>query len=463
MATRESVTDELARFVSATPSSQVPAAAREAARRAILDTIGVALAGSREPVARIVVEELLGSAPSPVGTATVIGRAVRASPTDAALANGVAAHALDYDDTNHDLRGHPSTTVLPAALAAVELAGGGGADLAEAYLVGIEVVGRVGRALGLSHARAGFHSTSTAGVLGAAAAGARALGLDLARTAAAFGIAASSAAGLRSNFGTMTKSLHAGHAARDGVAAALLARRGVTAHPDALPGLVAALCPDGDDDAAAMRNPGHPWEAVTPGIAVKKYPCCNRGSRAADAILDLVRAHSLRPADVREIRVRMPAGQVDELGRVGPMTFPRPRSGLESKFSMPYVMAAAVVDRGLRLAAFTDEGVQRPDARELLDRVRPENRTDDVDAVEVVVHTVGGQRLAREVIFTRGDPRGGEPLPWDELVTKFADCASAVLDPTTTARVAELVGALDGVPDISVLTTVLVGAVPSRA
>jgi 2-methylcitrate dehydratase PrpD len=212
-----------------------------------------------------------------------------------------------------------------------------------------------------------------------------------------------------------------------------------------------------------MRNPGHPWEAVTPGIAVKKYPCCNRGSRAADAILDLVRAHSLRPADVREIRVRMPAGQVDELGRVGPMTFPRPRSGLESKFSMPYVMAAAVVDRGLRLAAFTDEGVQRPDARELLDRVRPENRTDDVDAVEVVVHTVGGQHLAREVIFTRGDPRGGEPLPWDELVTKFADCASAVLDPTTTARVAELVGALDGVPDISVLTTVLVGAVPSRA
>ncbi|HEX3650973.1 MAG TPA: MmgE/PrpD family protein [Pseudonocardiaceae bacterium] len=446
-----SITADVAAFVSATPSADIPAGVRLAGVRSIVDTLGVLLAGVTEPVVRI----MAGLVAPATGPATLLGLGRRASATDAALVNGTAAHAVDYDDVHSHVRGHPSACVLPAALAAAEHARLGGAALLDAYLIGIEVECRVGRAIGPSHAAAGFHSTATLGVLGAAAAAARALGLSTGQTSAALGIAASSAGGLRCDFGTMAKPVHAGHAARDGVSAALLARAGVTAAPDALSSFVAAYCADGD--ITAIGVPGQPWEIVDPGMAIKKYPCCNRGHRALDAVLEIVRRHDVRAEDVESIEIGMPAGQVDAAGGVGPMTYPRPATGLEAKFSMPYVVAAAVVDRGLPLAACTDDGVRRPVVTALLPRVRPVNRADDGDHVEVVLTTRAGHAHRSVVRFSRGDPRGGEPLDWAEVVAKYADCASTVLTPDAVGRSAALVRLLDSLDDVGELTGALVG------
>jgi 2-methylcitrate dehydratase PrpD len=445
----ESATARLAAFVSAPPVAPEPV--RAAGVRSVLDTLGVLLAGLAEPVVRSVADTL-GREPGP---AALVGRGRRVAAPAAALVNGVAAHAIDYDDVHSHVRGHPSACVLPAALAAAEHAGRSGAGLLEAYLVGIETAARVGRAVGPSHAAAGFHSTATLGVLGAAAAAARALGLDAAGTEHALGIAASSAGGLRRNFGTMTKPLHAGFAARDGVTAALLAQAGVTAAPDAVDSFVAAFCPAGDGDLAALGRPGQPWEILDPGLAIKKYPCCNRGHRAVDAVLALVAEHDLTPDRVAAVAVRMPAGQVDAAGRVGPMTYPVPRTGLQAKFSMPYVVAAAITHRGLPMAAFTDPAVHDPGVTALAAKVRPVNRPDPADLVQVVVSDVDGGRFDREVRFTRGDPRGGEPLSFADVLAKYVDCAGTVLDPAAVDRSAALIRDLESLPAAGDLTKAL--------
>lgn len=447
-----SITDDVATFVTATPATAIPADVRAAGLRSVLDTLGVTLAGTAEPVVRIVAAELAGTA----GPATLLGLGRATGAPEAALVNGTAAHAIDYDDVHSHVRGHPSACVLPAALATVEYAGSTGGGLLDAYLIGIEVACRVGTALGPSHAAHGFHSTSTLGVLGAAAAAARALGLDRATTSAALGIAASSASGLRRNFGTMTKPLHAGNAARDGVVAALLARAGVGAANDVLASFVAAFSP-GDGDPGAIRGFGEPWAVVDPGMTIKKYPCCNRAHRAVDAVLDIVRALDVSAADVAAVEVRMPAGQVDAAGHVGPLIHPVPHTGLEAKFSMPYVVAAAVVDRGLPIAAFTDDGVRRPEVRELLARVRPVNRADAGDHVEVVMTLRDGRTCGRIVRHARGDPRGGAPLGRDELTAKYADCASLVLGPESVASSVGLLERLDSLADVRELTAALSG------
>jgi 2-methylcitrate dehydratase PrpD len=411
--------------------------------RSVLDTLGVLLAGVGEPVVRAVATELAG-APGP---ATLLGLGRQARATDAALVNGTAAHAIDYDDVHSHVHGHPSACVLPAALAAAELGGGSGAVLLDAYVIGIEVACLMGRAVGPSPS---FHNTSTLGVLGAAAAAARALALDSAQTAAALGIAVSSASGLRSNFGTMTKPLHAGYAARDGLAAALLARAGADATKNALESFVDAFGPGGVIG-------GDPWAIVTPGMAIKKYPCCNRGHRAVDGVLDIVTALDVLPEQVGSVEVRMPNGQVDAEGRVGPMTYPRPRTGLEAKFSMPYVVAAAVVDRGLPIAAFTDDGVHRTQVQDLVARVRPVNRADADDHVEVVLTCRDGRTARRVIRFTRGDPRGGAPLGSDEMLAKYTDCAGSVLSPAAVDRSSALISRLADLEELSELTAILAG------
>ncbi|HEY3872095.1 MAG TPA: MmgE/PrpD family protein [Actinocrinis sp.] len=448
-----SVTGDIAAFVSETPSAAIPAEARQAGIRSVLDTVGVLLAGLGEPVVRIVAAELVGGP----GPATLLGQGRTASAADAALFNGTAAHALDYDDVHSHLRGHPSACVLPAAFAAAEHAGLTGAGLLDAYVIGVEVECGIGRAFGPSHAARGFHSTSTLGVLGAAAAAARALGLDAGETAAALGIAASSASGLRRNFGTATKPLHAGNAARAGVVAALLAGAGVAAAPDIVESFVDAFNSDDDGAPDAIGRLGAPWAIVDPGMSIKKYPCCNRGHRAVDAVLDIVRALDAAAGEVAAVEVRMPAGQVDPDGRVGPMTYPVPRTGAEAKFSMPYVVAAAIVDRGLPINAFTDDGIHRPAVQDLLAKVHPVNRDDTDDHVEVVMTLHDGRACGRRVHRSRGDPRGGEPPGLDELTAKYTDCASVVLPPEAVAQSMSLVLRLDSLPTVSELAAALSG------
>ncbi|MFQ5933470.1 MAG: MmgE/PrpD family protein, partial [Dehalococcoidia bacterium] len=225
------ITESVADFILETRLDDVPGEAIIQAKRAILDTLGVALAGSREEPSRIVLEfvqERGGRA-----TASIVGAGLRTDCLSAALVNGTMAHALDYDDVNDAMMGHPSAPLVPAVMALAQEVGASGERALEAFLVGFEVECKLGLAVGHSHYVKGWHATSTLGTMGAAASAAKLLGLDKRCTQMALGIAASMAGGMRQNFGTMTKPLHVGHAARSGLLAALLAQKGFTASADA--------------------------------------------------------------------------------------------------------------------------------------------------------------------------------------------------------------------------------------
>src|SRR5215468_7288011 len=230
-----SFTADVATRVAKLEFDDIPADVVELVRQCTLDWFGVALAGSREPAAEIVLAAALEEAPSIAdGGVTVVGRADRLPASMAALVNGTASHALDYDDVNAAMNGHPTVPVLGALLALAETRPTAGRDLVCAFVAGYEAENRVGRALGSAPYQRGFHATGTLGTLGAAAACARLLGLDVDTTAVALGLAATQAAGLKSMFGTMSKPLHAGKACANGLLAARLADRGFTAHPAAI-------------------------------------------------------------------------------------------------------------------------------------------------------------------------------------------------------------------------------------
>src|SRR6185503_876784 len=284
-------TSMLAEFVAKSRHDDCPEAALEAGRRAILDCLGVMLAGSAEPAARILQQVALAEGGLPL--ATVVGAGRRTGAVWAALCNGTAAHALDYDDTNFALMGHPSAPVLAAALAAGELATADGRAVLHAFLLGFEVETTLAEVINPAHYEHGWHATCTLGTLGAAAAAARLLGLDAGQTRHALAVAASQSSGLKENFGTMTKPFHAGHAARSGVLSALMAREGWTASERAL---------------APLATLAAPWKILTTGVAVKPYPSCACTHSIIDSALELRRVEGIRPDEVEEVTVGVAAG-----------------------------------------------------------------------------------------------------------------------------------------------------------
>src|SRR5215467_1477668 len=319
-------------------NARPPDSARQRAAAAVCDTIGVALAGAVEPAARIVRSVMDGG-----GRCCVIGTPRRAGAADAALANGVAVHALDFDDMCFVSMAHPSCALAPAALASAEWADASGRALLDGYIAGFELECRLGAVMNPRHYHSrGWHCTSSIGTLGAAAAASRIMGLTHDQTAHALGIAASLACGLKENIGTMTKPLHAGMAARNGVTAALLARSGFTASEDALTGpqgYLAAMDSGGsaEDFARAVIDLGTRWEISDTGISVKLYPSCAATHPPLDAMLDLVRDHKLTADDIDAIDV--------EVDTMTPrlLIYDRPQTGLEAKFSLPFCAAAAMV------------------------------------------------------------------------------------------------------------------------
>jgi len=244
------------------------------AKLAILDTLGVTLAGAHEPCAQIVSRVL----PASGGECLIFGTDRHAPPLDAALVNGTAAHALDFDDVSNSLGGHPSAPILPALFALGEILDCTGRDFITAYVSGFETETRIARGVNFHHYEKGWHPTATLGVFGAAAACCHLLQLDQAKTAQALAIAASLASGIKANFGTMTKPLHVGHTARNGLFAALLARDGFTANTGAMEhkqGFLEFFNGAGNFDAAKiLADWGRPYDIVRPGLGVKQHPCC---------------------------------------------------------------------------------------------------------------------------------------------------------------------------------------------
>jgi 2-methylcitrate dehydratase PrpD len=434
-------------------SARPTADARRPAAVAILDTVGVTLAGAPEPASRIVQDMVAAEGG---GACAIFGTAVRASLGGAALANGTAAHALDYDDMCFVSLAHPSAPLVPALLAVGESTGASGAELLDAYIVGFEIETRLGGLMNPRHYQRGWHCTSTIGTIGAAAAVARLLRLDAAAAGHAVAIAASEASGLKENFGTMVKPLHAGLAARNGVHAGLLARGGMTASARALDGPQGFLqAMDGRHVATgdALADLGERWEIVETGITVKLYPSCAGTHPALDALLDLRRREGFVAADVEQITI-----DVDSITPTI-LIYERPASGLEGKFSMPFCAAAAVVFGRVGLETFdaptlSDEAVtaimRRVTMRvdPMLDGIGPA-----LTQARVSVRLRDGRTLTQYANGARGYPE--RPATVDELDAKFLQCARRALPEASCQRALETVRQIDQLADVRGLTATL--------
>lgn len=414
------LTRELAHFVAEHGDDVSERAGREVAR-AVLDLLGVMLAGSREPAARLMLDYARGHGS---GAATVVGGGgIKLAEPLAALVNGTAGHALDYDDIGL-AAGHVSTAIVPAALAVAETRGSSGRELVTALALGYEVTHRLTRVYGDNLAGPyafGYHKPSIYSVFGATAAAARLLGLSAAQTVHAFGIAASQAGGLRVNFGTMTKPMHAGNANRTGVEAALLAAAGFTASEESLEGRYGwheVVCRGGGSLGAVVGGLGADPLALEEGMIYKAYPCCGANHYAIDGVLHVLAAEQLKADDVAELTVAIHGPYLDDV-----LVYPWPRTGLEGKFSLAYCAAAALVDGVVGLGTFTDEHVAGLAAAR--GRVWVVAAPDlDKTTARITVRTVDGRSVQHTHTSLRGSLE--TPFTWADLGAKFLDNCAGV-------------------------------------
>ncbi|MCA3185305.1 MULTISPECIES: MmgE/PrpD family protein [unclassified Cupriavidus] len=390
--------------------------------RSLADTYAVAVAGRGEhaPLAALAYLSRAGLLHNHAGQgASLWGRTERAAPEIAAWWNGIAGHVLDYDDVTVPMRGHPSVVLWPALLALAEDRGLMGDRLSSAFTVGMEVIGKLSRAMALPHYAAGWHSTATIGALGAAVACCHLLDLNASQIVHAIGIAVAQAAGTRENVGSEGKSFQAGHANAVAVRAASLAEAGFEAGPGALDGPNGFLALYAGDDAPHDWLAGlgeAPLELRRSGLDVKQYPMCYATHRALDAVLALRASHDIRLADVERVEI------TTSHGALVPLVHPNPRTGLEGKFSMPYAMAAALKDGAIRLTSFVDASVQRPDIQAFFPRVRATESAGPATPrwAEITITLRDGRQLHQRVQTLRGSAQ--QPMDAAELAAKLDDC-----------------------------------------
>ena len=459
------LTATLAAFLRDTTLADVPPEALDTAKKAIADTCAVILAGAGSEVAPPLLRYVAHSGER--GASPILGSGQTAAPELAALVNGTFGHALDFDDVLSLMPAHPSAVILPALWAAPCPNPLTGSALIEAYILGVEVGGKIGLAITVGHYNRGFHGTGTLAIFSAVGALAKRYHLDLATTRTAFGIAASMASGLQRNFGTMTKPLHTGWAARSALAAVQLAGSGFTAAPDVLEapaGFFAAYGVEASRPEAAMEQLGHPWVMVDPGLALKRFPCCYAAHRGMDGVLQLRHRLGLTADTLERLVCRMPPGGMRVL------TYPHPKTGLEGKFSLHYALAAGVLDGQYTLWSFTDEAVNRPPIQALYPRLSvaedPRCTGDDPlletrssgsrGVVEVEAVRTDGQRATVRIARAPGHP--SRALTWDDIAAKFLDCAThARITPGKAERAFGLLKRLETCADVHEVLTLLHG------
>jgi 2-methylcitrate dehydratase PrpD len=445
-------TRNIAKFII---SCSPPPEARARAAMALCDTVGVILAGIQESAAAMVRKTITSESN---GSCSVLGTSMRSSADEAAMANGVAAHAHDYDDMCFVSLAHPSCVLVPAILAAGETVGASGRDVLNAYVAGFELEGRLGLVMNPRHYHErGWHCTSSIGTLGAAAAASRLLGLDADGVTHALGIAASAACGLKENLGSMVKPLHAGMAARNGVMAARLAKAGFIASAQTIEGpqgYLAAM--DSQKPAAALLDAvadlGSRWEVLDTGVTVKLYPSCAATHPPLDAVLTLKQRHALNADNIAAIDV-----EVDSMTpRL--LLYDRPSTALEAKFSMPFCMAAAIVFGHPGIETFAASHIQDPRIQKLIPAVTLRvNTAYDASAplsqANVTVKLKDGREVAEHADGARGYPgRVSE----EELGTKFLSCARRSLSEAEAVRALAALRAVELITDVGELTKLFV-------
>ena len=446
----QNYTEQVARFVAEAAIEKFPAEVVAAAKTAILDCLGVALAGSREESARICAEE--ARMEQAREEASVWGQGFKSSAGLAALANGTAAHALDFDHGVY--LGQPTSGVIPSVLPLAETLHASGRELLEAYIAAFEATAKIAKSIP-EEGRGGWHSAGTLGTLGATLSCAKLLKLDVSKTRVALGIATSMASGAACNYGTMTKPLGSGLAARNGVLAASLAQKGFTASSNALEsatgffGSYISLPPD----PAPLEELGRSYE-LTQGLKIKPYACGGLSHNAIDAILEMREQDGIRADAVESIRIEVAKHAYERL------VFSVPRTGLEGKFCVGYLLARALINGKISLDDFTDAAVREQPMLEFAKRVQLQLNTDLADTSErrpskVEVRLKDGKTLSRYVEYSKGGPQA--PLTSQELKTKFIDCAKRVIDDTAMRGVLEHVDRLDSLEDIGPLCGLLLG------
>jgi 2-methylcitrate dehydratase PrpD len=460
----ETLTGYVAGFTANTRFEDVPAEVNELAKMSILDGLGLALSGSVAESGHIVRAHLEGLG-GVSGESSVLGTSMRMPPRFAAFANGVAVHADDYDDTQlavapdrvYGLLTHPTAPVLPAVLALAERDHRSGRDFLTAYQVGIEVECKVSEAINPRHYQHGFHSTATCGPIGSAAGVSNLLGLDAQKAATAFGIAASMSAGLRENFGTMTKPFHAGRAAESGVVAVDFASRGFSATDIVLeaPRGFFQAAGGGYDEQAIQGKLGNPWNFGSPGISIKPHPCGSLTHPGMTEMLRLIRANDIKPEQVAKVSVGTNSNMPNAL------IHHRPHTELEAKFSMEFCMAILLLERRGGLAEFTDEVVNRGDVQAMIERVdfgvHPEAEAAGYDKMTTIIEIElnDGRKINGRADFGKGSP--ADPMTYDDVADKFRGCADFAKWPTANAdAVVDAVRNVESIADMRELTALLV-------
>ena len=441
-------TERLCRFVADTTYADLPDDVVDHATRMVLDSLGVTLAGTETEAATIARAAKTGVGVD-AGPARVPGTALSGTPRDVALATGVAAHALDFDDVHHRMGGHPSTPVLSALLPVAEAASASGADLLTAFVLGVETETTLADVLNPGHYERGWHPTAVLGSVGAAVAVGKLHGLDARRLRWAVGIAASEAGGIKANFGTMTKPLHVGNAARTGVEAAALAAEGFTASETSLEATFGGFCDlfegdPGHDFADHLDQLGSPWGLLDPPVGFKPYPCCGSAHGAIDAAIAVRDRHEFDVADVDRVTVEAHPRRLDHTND------PAPETPLDAKFSTQYCVAVALLHGDVWLDHFEEAAVGRPATRSLLDLVDVTANREAFEGREWgarVTVVAGDERHAAEV----DAPTGGaeNPLTGDELEEKYRRCVADTLDDERARQSLATLADLADVPDVS--------------
>ena len=442
-------TESLAQYVVETELRDIPRKAIDTSKLVILDALGVTLAGSLQPAAKIITDYVRDAGAAP--RAGVIGTNLRSETSLAALANGTMAFILDYDDNLHG-----STHTLPAALALGEEIGTSGKKLLEGYILGRDVCFRLDAAFDAGRRRnrggptsRGWFAGGTTGTLAAAAAAGKVMSLGPKQMATAFGIAASSTGGLRRNFGSMAKALQTGNAARNGVAAVLLAKRGFTADQNILEaplGLANALCLDGECDWSAMTEDLGKYFYMEQLPTVKRYPTCSPAHRPIEGILELRRQHPFSHEDVESIECDL---HVRSLCRTDP------QEAIAGANSMPFILAVALLEGKVVVEQFTNEKIHDPLVRNVMNKIshvplkRESGQPEPPDLITVkfrngATHTI--EVSERHTLKTKS-----------EIYAKYMDCATMALSRDRAERLSDLVDRLEALSDVSILMNLITG------
>src|SRR5467141_1364893 len=457
------LTEYVGKFVWQTKYEDIPGEVIELGKKSILDSLGLALAGSKAQSGALCRQylETIGVCD---GKSTIIGSGRKTSPRFAAFVNGVSIHADDFDDTQlavakdrvYGLLVHPTVPVLPALLALAERGGVSGKQLTLAYHLGVEVECKIAEAISPRHYQDGFHSTGPCGPFGSATACAKLLRFEHSEILNTLGLVASQSGGLRENFGTMTKPFQAGHAAESGLVSAELVALGWDAARQILEADRGFFHAFGGsyDPAAIMDRLGKPWTFASPGVSLKPYPSGSLTHPAMTELMRLIEANNLHPDQVEKLDCGANHNMTTTL------LHHRPKTGLEAKFSMEFCLAILLLERKAGLGEFSEPVVQSTDVQEMIGKINfyvdPEAESAGFDKMESIlkVHLRNGSVITGRADFAKGSP--ANPMSFDEAATKFRGCAEyAGCSKSKAEKIISFVRTLDSVPDMDVLAPLL--------